>query len=109
MSTSLNLSPSTTSILTSACSAGAVDLDPRAVPEPQLDLDRGFEPRCCVHLQLAGALRQGPVNRGQFAWGFGCVAIGFFIYGVGARWAVMARCPHDHGLGLRLYSLGSLR
>ena len=35
-----------------------------------------------------GRLGKDPSIAVKFAWGFSAVAIGFFIYGVGARWAV---------------------
>jgi proton-dependent oligopeptide transporter, POT family len=45
----------------------------------------------------------------KFAWGFGCVAIGFFIYGVGARSAVNGQVSSWIMVwGYGLYSLGEL-
>jgi POT family proton-dependent oligopeptide transporter len=45
----------------------------------------------------------------KFAWGFSCVAIGFFIYGVGARWAVNGQVSSWIMVwGYGLYSLGEL-
>lgn len=45
----------------------------------------------------------------KFAWGFVCVAIGFFIYGVGARWAVNGQVSSWVMVwGYGLYSLGEL-
>jgi POT family proton-dependent oligopeptide transporter len=45
----------------------------------------------------------------KFAWGFACVAIGFFIYGVGARWAVNGQVSSWIMVwGYGLYSLGEL-
>ncbi|MEW5834127.1 MAG: oligopeptide:H+ symporter [Pseudomonadota bacterium] len=45
----------------------------------------------------------------KFAWGFGAVAAGFFIYGVGARWAVNGQVSSWIMVwGYGLYSLGEL-
>jgi POT family proton-dependent oligopeptide transporter len=45
----------------------------------------------------------------KFAWGFGAVAAGFFIYGVGARWAVAGQVSSWIMVwGYGLYSLGEL-
>jgi POT family proton-dependent oligopeptide transporter len=45
----------------------------------------------------------------KFAWGFACVAVGFFIYGVGARWAVNGQVSSWIMVwGYGLYSLGEL-
>jgi proton-dependent oligopeptide transporter, POT family len=45
----------------------------------------------------------------KFAWGFAAVAIGFFIYGVGARWAVDGKVSSWIMVwGYGLYSLGEL-
>jgi POT family proton-dependent oligopeptide transporter len=45
----------------------------------------------------------------KFAWGFAAVAIGFFIYGVGARWAVDGKVSSWILVwGYGLYSLGEL-
>jgi proton-dependent oligopeptide transporter, POT family len=45
----------------------------------------------------------------KFAWGFAAVAIGFFIYGVGARWAVNGQVSSWIMVwGYGLYSLGEL-
>jgi POT family proton-dependent oligopeptide transporter len=45
----------------------------------------------------------------KFAWGFGAVAAGFFIYGVGARWAVDGQVSSWVMVwGYGLYSLGEL-
>jgi POT family proton-dependent oligopeptide transporter len=45
----------------------------------------------------------------KFAWGFSAVAIGFFIYGVGARWAVNGQVSSWIMVwGYGLYSLGEL-
>jgi POT family proton-dependent oligopeptide transporter len=45
----------------------------------------------------------------KFAWGFAAVAIGFFIYGVGARWAVNGQVSSWVMVwGYGLYSLGEL-
>jgi POT family proton-dependent oligopeptide transporter len=45
----------------------------------------------------------------KFAWGFGAVALGFFIYGVGSRWAVNGQVSSWIMVwGYGLYSLGEL-
>ena len=49
-----------------------------------------------------GRIGKDPAIAAKFAWGFAAVAIGFFIYGVGARWAVeRPGVVVDHGVGLR--------
>ena len=56
-----------------------------------------------------GRLGKDPSIAVKFAWGFSCVAIGFFIYGVGARWAVNGQVSSWIMVwGYGLYSLGEL-
>jgi POT family proton-dependent oligopeptide transporter len=56
-----------------------------------------------------GKLRKDPSIAAKFAWGFAAVAIGFFIYGVGARFAVEGRVSSWIMVwGYGLYSLGEL-
>jgi POT family proton-dependent oligopeptide transporter len=56
-----------------------------------------------------GRFGRDPSIAAKFAWGFGCVAIGFFIYGVGARWAVNGQVSSWFMVwGYGLYSLGEL-
>jgi proton-dependent oligopeptide transporter, POT family len=56
-----------------------------------------------------GRLRRDPSIAVKFAWGFSAVAIGFFIYGVGARWAVNGKVSSWIMVwGYGLYSLGEL-
>jgi POT family proton-dependent oligopeptide transporter len=56
-----------------------------------------------------GRLGKDPPIAVKFAWGFSCVAIGFFIYGVGARWAVNGQVSSWIMVwGYGLYSLGEL-
>jgi len=56
-----------------------------------------------------GRFGKDPSIAAKFAWGFGCVAIGFFIYGVGARWAVNGQVSSWIMVwGYGLYSLGEL-
>jgi len=56
-----------------------------------------------------GRFGRDPSIAAKFAWGFGCVAIGFFIYGVGARWAVNGQVSSWIMVwGYGLYSLGEL-
>ena len=56
-----------------------------------------------------GRFGKDPSIAGKFAWGFVCVAIGFFIYGVGARWAVNGQVSSWIMVwGYGLYSLGEL-
>ena len=42
-----------------------------------------------------GAVGKDPSIAVKFAWGFAAVAVGFFIYGVGARWAVAGQVSTD--------------
>ena len=87
-----------------------VHLDSGAIPESQLDLDRRAESGAGVHLQLARP-RSARIRRiaAKFAWGFAAVAVGFFIYGVGARWAVDGQVSSWIMVwGYGLYSLGEL-
>jgi POT family proton-dependent oligopeptide transporter len=45
----------------------------------------------------------------KFAWGFACVAVGFFIYGIGARWSHEGQVSSWIMVwGYGLYSLGEL-
>jgi POT family proton-dependent oligopeptide transporter len=56
-----------------------------------------------------GRLRRDPSIAVKFAWGFAAVAIGFFIYGVGAKWAVNGKVSSWIMVwGYGLYSLGEL-
>ena len=56
-----------------------------------------------------GRLGRDPSIAAKFAWGFAAVAIGFFIYGVGARFAVGGRVSSWIMVwGYGLYSLGEL-
>jgi POT family proton-dependent oligopeptide transporter len=56
-----------------------------------------------------GRARKDPSIAAKFAWGFAAVAIGFFIYGVGARWAVDGKVSSWIMVwGYGLYSLGEL-
>jgi POT family proton-dependent oligopeptide transporter len=56
-----------------------------------------------------GRLGKDPSIAVKFAWGFAAVAIGFFIYGVGARWAVGGQVSSWIMVwGYGLYSLGEL-
>jgi len=56
-----------------------------------------------------GRLGKDPPIAVKFAWGFSAVAIGFFIYGVGARWAVNGQVSSWIMVwGYGLYSLGEL-
>ncbi len=56
-----------------------------------------------------GRLGKDPPIAVKFAWGFAAVAIGFFIYGVGARWAVNGQVSSWIMVwGYGLYSLGEL-
>ncbi len=56
-----------------------------------------------------GRFGKDPPIAAKFAWGFSCVAIGFFIYGVGARWAVNGQVSSWIMVwGYGLYSLGEL-
>jgi len=56
-----------------------------------------------------GRLGKDPSVAAKFAWGFAAVAIGFFIYGVGARFAVNGQVSSWIMVwGYGLYSLGEL-
>ena len=56
-----------------------------------------------------GRQHKDPSIAAKFAYGFGAVAIGFFIYGVGARWAVNGQVSSWIMVwGYGLYSLGEL-
>jgi POT family proton-dependent oligopeptide transporter len=56
-----------------------------------------------------GRRHQDPSIAAKFAYGFGAVAFGFFIYGVGARWAVNGQVSSWTMVwGYGLYSLGEL-
>jgi proton-dependent oligopeptide transporter, POT family len=56
-----------------------------------------------------GRLGRDPSIAAKFVWGFAAVAIGFFIYGVGARWAVNGQVSSWIMVwGYGLYSLGEL-
>jgi POT family proton-dependent oligopeptide transporter len=56
-----------------------------------------------------GRLGKDPSISAKFVWGFSAVAIGFFIYGVGARWAVNGQVSSWTMVwGYGLYSLGEL-
>jgi POT family proton-dependent oligopeptide transporter len=56
-----------------------------------------------------GRLGKDPSIAVKFAWGFAAVAIGFFIYGVGAKWAVNGQVSSWIMVwGYGLYSLGEL-
>jgi proton-dependent oligopeptide transporter, POT family len=56
-----------------------------------------------------GRIGKDPSIAVKFAWGFAAVALGFFIYGVGARWAVNGQVSSWIMVwGYGLYSLGEL-
>lgn len=56
-----------------------------------------------------GRLGKDPSVAAKFAWGFAAVAAGFFIYGVGAKWAVNGQVSSWIMVwGYGLYSLGEL-
>jgi proton-dependent oligopeptide transporter, POT family len=56
-----------------------------------------------------GRIGRDPSIAVKFAWGFAAVAVGFFIYGVGARWAVNGQVSSWIMVwGYGLYSLGEL-
>ncbi len=56
-----------------------------------------------------GRHRKDPSIAAKFSYGFAAVAIGFFIYGVGARWAVNGQVSSWIMVwGYGLYSLGEL-
>ena len=56
-----------------------------------------------------GRIGKDPSVAAKFAWGFAAVAIGFFIYGVGARFAVNGQVSSWIMVwGYGLYSLGEL-
>jgi POT family proton-dependent oligopeptide transporter len=56
-----------------------------------------------------GRLGKDPAIAVKFAWGFAAVALGFFIYGVGARWQVNGQVSSWIMVwGYGLYSLGEL-
>jgi len=56
-----------------------------------------------------GRFGRDPSVAVKFAWGFAAVAIGFFIYGVGARWQVNGQVSSWIMVwGYGLYSLGEL-
>src|SRR5580692_7632560 len=56
-----------------------------------------------------GRVGKDPSIAVKFAWGFSAVAVGFFIYGVGAHWAVGGKVSSWIMVwGYGLYSLGEL-
>src|SRR5580698_2587316 len=56
-----------------------------------------------------GRVGKDPSIAVKFAWGFSAVAVGFFIYGVGAHWAVDGKVSSWIMVwGYGLYSLGEL-
>ena len=56
-----------------------------------------------------GRIGKDPQIGAKFTWGFAACAIGFFIYGVGARWAVNGQVSSWIMVwGYGLYSLGEL-
>ncbi|WP_049623463.1 peptide MFS transporter [Frateuria defendens] len=56
-----------------------------------------------------GRVGRDPSVAAKFAWGFAAVAAGFFIYGVGARWAVAGQVSSWIMVwGYGLYSLGEM-
>jgi POT family proton-dependent oligopeptide transporter len=56
-----------------------------------------------------GRIGRDPQIGVKFAWGFAACAIGFFIYGIGARWAVNGQVSSWIMVwGYGLYSLGEL-
>jgi proton-dependent oligopeptide transporter, POT family len=56
-----------------------------------------------------GKVGKNPSVAAKFAWGFAAVALGFFIYGVGARFAVNGQVSSWIMVwGYGLYSLGEL-
>ena len=56
-----------------------------------------------------GRLGKDPSVAAKFAWGFAAVAAGFFIYGIGAQWAVAGQVSSWVMVwGYGLYSLGEL-
>ncbi len=56
-----------------------------------------------------GRFGKDPQIAAKFAWGFAACAIGFFIYGIGARWAIDGQVSSWIMVwGYGLYSLGEL-
>jgi len=56
-----------------------------------------------------GRIGKDPSVAAKFAWGFAAVAAGFFIYGIGAHWAVAGQVSSWTMVwGYGLYSLGEL-
>ncbi|GLQ95889.1 peptide MFS transporter [Dyella mobilis] len=56
-----------------------------------------------------GRIGKDPSVAAKFAWGFAAVAAGFFIYGIGAKWAVNGQVSSWIMVwGYGLYSLGEL-
>ena len=56
-----------------------------------------------------GRFGKDPQVAVKFAWGFAAVAVGFFIYGIGARWAVNGQVSSWVMVwGYGVYSLGEL-
>ncbi len=56
-----------------------------------------------------GRFGRDPQVAVKFAWGFAAVAVGFFIYGVGAKWAINGQVSSWIMVwGYGLYSLGEL-
>jgi POT family proton-dependent oligopeptide transporter len=68
-----------------------------------------LSPVLVVIYNTLGRLHKDPSIAAKFAYGFGAVAIGYFIYGVGARWAVNGQVSAWTMIwGYGLYSLGEL-
>jgi POT family proton-dependent oligopeptide transporter len=68
-----------------------------------------LSPVLVVIYNTLGRLHKDISIAAKFAWGFAAVAIGFFIYGVGARWAVAGQVSSWIMIGgYGLYSLGEL-
>jgi proton-dependent oligopeptide transporter, POT family len=56
-----------------------------------------------------GRIGKDPSVAGKFAWGFAAVALGYFTYGIGGRWAVHGQVSSWIMIwGYGLYSLGEL-
>jgi POT family proton-dependent oligopeptide transporter len=68
-----------------------------------------LSPVLVVIYNSLGRVGRDPSIAAKFVWGFAAVAIGFFIYGVGARWAVNGQVSSWIMVwGYGLYSLGEL-
>ncbi len=68
-----------------------------------------LSPVLVVIYNSLGRIGKDPSIAAKFVWGFVAVAVGFFIYGVGARWAVNGQVSSWIMVwGYGLYSLGEL-